>query len=306
MTAPAILAVAMTVDALAGGPRRIWSRVPHPVALMGHAVELADARFNRGGHRRARGAGVAAALVAGAWLVGTALATLPFGWIAELLLAAVMLAQRSLSDHASEVARALRISVTDGRRSVAAIVGRDTADMDASEIASAAAESVAENFSDGVVAPAFWFLVAGLPGLLVCKIVNTADSMIGYRTPKHEAFGWASARLDDLLNWIPSRLTAALIAASHLMPGAWRIARRDARLHRSPNAGYPEAAMAAVLGVALSGPRSYEGQSKEYPYVHPEGRRDLGPDEIDAAVVALWRSWTLALALVAVISVAVV
>lgn len=305
MTAPAILAAAMAVDALAGGPRRIWSRVPHPVAMMGHAVELADARFNRGGRRHARGAAVAAALVAGAWLVGSALAALPFGWIAELLLAAVMLAQRSLSDHASEVARALRISVTDGRRAVAAIVGRDTADMDASEVARAAAESVAENLSDGVVAPAFWFLVAGLPGLLTCKIVNTADSMIGYRTPKHEEFGWATARLDDLLNWIPSRLTAALISASHLMPEAWQIARRDARHHRSPNAGYPEAAMAAVLGVALSGPRSYEGKSKDYPFVHPEGRRELGPDDIDAAVAALWRSWALALALSAALALTV-
>lgn len=306
MTAPAILAAAMTLDALAGGPRRIWSRIPHPVALMGRAVEQADAHFNHGRHRRAKGACFAATLVAGAWVIGEALAALPFGWIAEIILAATMLAQRSLADHASAVARALRLSVEDGRLSVAEIVGRDTADMNASEVARAAAESVAENFSDGVVAPAFWFLVAGLPGLLVCKIVNTADSMIGYRTPKHEAFGWASARLDDLLNWIPARLTAALIAASHLMPGAWRIARRDARLHRSPNAGYPEAAMAAVLGVALSGPRSYEGQSKEYPYVHPEGRRDLDPDDIDAAVVALWRSWALALALAAIISVAVV
>lgn len=305
MTAPAILAAAMAIDALAGGPRRIWSRVPHPVALMGRAVELADARFNRGGRRRAKGAAVAAALIAGAWLVGAALAALPFGWIAEILLAAAMLAQRSLADHASAVARALRRSVGDGSRAVAAIVGRDTADMDASDVARAAVESVAENLSDGVVAPAFWFLVAGLPGLLVCKIVNTADSMIGYRTPRHEAFGWAAARLDDLLNWIPSRLTAALIAASHLAPGAWRIARRDARLHRSPNAGYPEAAMAAVLGAALSGPRSYEGQLKDYSYVHPEGRRDLGPDDIDAAVVALWRSWALALALVAALSVAV-
>ena len=297
MTAPAILAIAMLIDALAGGARRIWSRVPHPVALMRCAVEQTDAHFNHGKHRHAKGACAAATFVALAWVIGEALTALPFSWIVETLLTAAMLAQRSLADHANAVARALRLSVEDGRRSVAEIVGRDTADMGTSEVARAAAETVAGNLSDGFVAPAFWFLVAGLPGLLVYKIVNTADSMIGCRTTRHEAFGWAVTILDYLLNWMPARLTAALIAASHLKPKAWRIALRDARLHRSPYAGYPEAAMAAVLGIALSGPRSHEGQSKKYPYVHPEGRRELGPDDIDSAVAALWRSWALALAL---------
>lgn len=297
MTAPAILAIAMLIDALAGGPRRIWSRIPHPVALMRCAVEHTDAHFNHGRHRHAKGACAAATFVALAWVVGEEISALPYSWIVETLLAAAMLTQRSLADHANAVARALRLSVEDGRRSVAEIVRRDTADMGTSEVARATAESVAGNLSGGFVAPAFWFLVAGLPGLLVYKVVNTANSIIGYRTTRHEAFGWAVTLLDYLLNWMPARLTAALIAASHLKPKAWRIARRDARLHHSPNASYPEAAMAAVLDIALSGQRSCEGQSKKYPYVHAEGRRELGPDDIDSAVAALWRSWALALAL---------
>ena len=152
-----------------------------------------------------------------------------------------------------------------------------------------------------MIAPAFWFLIGGLPGILIYKITNTADSMIGHRTPRHEEFGWAAARFDDLLNLIPARLTAALIALAH----GWLDARpilRDAPLHRSPNAGWPEAAMAVVLDVALSGPRSYHGEMRPFPWVWPEGRRDIGPDEVDAACSALWRAWGLMLAMVALVA----
>lgn len=179
---------------------------------------------------------------------------------------------------------------------VARIVGRDTATMDAPAVARAAIESAAENLSDGVIAPLFWYLVAGLPGLLLYKITNTADSMIGHRTPRHEAFGWAAARFDDLLNLIPARLTAFLLALAHWRPDATRIILRDAPLHRSPNAGWPEAAMAVVLGIALSGPRSYHGEMRDFPWVHSEGRRDPGPAEIEAACDALWRAWAAMLA----------
>jgi adenosylcobinamide-phosphate synthase len=146
-----------------------------------------------------------------------------------------------------------------------------------------------------VVAPAFWFAVAGLPGLLIYKVVNTADSMIGHRTPRYERFGWAAARLDDGLNLIPARLTALMIRA--VSPGVrWRDIPPDARLHRSPNAGWPESAMARALGVALSGPRSYHGRMQDFPWVHPTGRRDAGAADIRRAMGVLWRVWGLLLA----------
>jgi adenosylcobinamide-phosphate synthase len=176
--------------------------------------------------------------------------------------------------------------------------------MDPPDVARAAIESAAENLSDGVIAPLFWFAVAGLPGMVVYKMVNTADSMIGHRTPKHEAFGWAAARLDDVLNLIPARLTALMIALVVPRRGSAGVILRDAPLHRSPNAGWPEAAMAAGLDIALSGPRSYHGEIRDYPFVHAEGRRDIGADDIDRAVSALWRVWALALGLVAVLWVA--
>jgi adenosylcobinamide-phosphate synthase len=303
MSLAALLAAAMLLDALTGEPRWLWSRLPHPAVLMGRAVDWADRRFNKGERRRARGAAALALLCLGAGAAGLALAALPGGPLWQLLGAAILLAQRSLVQHVAEVAAALRQSPEAGRAAVALIVGRDTADMDAPATARAAIESAAENLSDGVIAPAFWFLVAGLPGMMVYKLVNTADSMIGHRTPRHEAFGWAAARLDDGLNWLPARLTALLLWGLHGAPGRWRALVRDARQHRSPNAGWPEAAMAAALDVALAGPRSYDGRMRDFPFVHPEGRRDAGPAEIEAAVRALWRAWLGALALVTAIAV---
>ena len=267
---------------------------------MGRAVAWADRRFND----RTRLAGVLALLLllAGAVATGLALAALP-GALAEVLVGAVLLAQRSLADHVGAVARALRLSLPEGRHAVSMIVGRDTAGMDEPAVARAAIESAAENFSDGVVAPAFWFAVAGLPGLLAYKLVNTADSMIGHRTPRHEQFGWAAARLDDLLNLIPARLSACLL---WLTPprGTWTEIIADARLHRSPNAGWPEAAMARVLDVALSGPRSYHGTMRDFPWVHPRGRQAIGAPEIDAAARTLWGAWAILLALAVLLALA--
>ncbi len=304
MSHAALLLAALVLDALFGEPRWLWSRLPHPAVLMGRAVGYADARFNAGPHRRLKGALAFAALGAASLALGAGLAALPGGAVIETLLAAILLSQNSLAAHVRDVGRALRLSLGDGRRAVAKIVGRDTAGMDASAVARGAIESAAENLSDGVVAPAFWFLIGGLPGLLLYKMTNTADSMVGYLTPRHREFGWAAARFDDLLNWLPARLTAVLIAAAHARPGAWPVIRRDARLHRSPNAGWPEAAMAVVLGVALSGPRSYGGARHDFPFVHPEGRRALSPDDIDATVGALWRSWWALFGIVALFAVA--
>ncbi|MDX5356780.1 MAG: adenosylcobinamide-phosphate synthase CbiB [Rhodobacterales bacterium] len=297
-----ILIPAMLLDALLGEPRWLWDRWPHPAVLMGRAVAVLDARLNRGANRKVRGVAAVVLLVVGAGILGNLVAALPFGPVWEMLGGAILLAQRSLADHVQAVGDALRISLADGRRMVARIVGRDTAAMDEPAVSRAAIESAAENLSDGVIAPAFWFLIGGLPGILIYKVVNTADSMIGHRTPRHEQFGWAAARLDDVLNLIPARLSAGLLALAGWRPDAARVVLRDAPRHRSPNAGWPEAAMAVVLGVAVSGPRSYHGRMTDQPFVHPEGRRDAGPDDIDAAVGLLWRVWGLMLALVALIA----
>ena len=291
----------MLLDAIFGEPKWLWNRFPHPAVLMGNLISWCDDQFNKGANKRQSGVLVVSALCIGAGLLGWFLQLLP-GYLAEVIVVAVLLAQKSLVDHVQAVADALRLSLGDAKRSVAMIVGRDTGSMDEASVARSAIESAAENLSDGVVAPAFWFAVAGLPGLLLYKITNTADSMIGYRTPKHEEFGWASARLDDLLNLIPARLTAAFIWCISGRPSPKAIIA-DAPLHRSPNAGWPEAAIAHGLNIALSGPRSYEGTTKDYPFVNGEGERHLGPDDIDRAVTVLWKTWGLMLAAVCIIGI---
>ena len=297
----ALLVPALLLDAAFGEPKWLWSRLPHPAVVMGRAVGWLDARLNTGENRKAKGVLALLVLVFGAGLTGAVISAIPDGGLLEVLAAAILLAQRSLVDHVRAVGDALRLSLADGRRMVARIVGRDTSALDEAGVARAAIESAAENLSDGVVAPALAFLVFGLPGLMIYKITNTADSMIGHRTPRHEQFGWAAARFDDLLNWIPARVTAALILLTH---GRFDPAPvlRDGPLHRSPNAGWPEAAMAVVLNVALSGPRSYNGVMTAFPWVWPEGRADPGPDQIDAACSALWRAWAGLLVLASLIA----
>ncbi len=290
-----VLALALLADAVFGEPEALWSRVPHPAVMMGKAVGWADRMLNHGNGRIITGALALIGLVALGWVLGCLIAAL--GWWAELIMAAILLAQRSLVDHVAAVANALHLSLDFGREEVGKIVGRDTSELDETGVARAAIESAAENLSDGVVAPAFWFLLLGLPGLMAYKMVNTADSMIGYRTEKYEEFGKAAARFDDLLNWIPARLTGLMLFLARHRRRGWEIIRRDAPLHRSPNAGWPEAAMAMGLGVALSGPRAYHGEMRDYPYVYPEGARDCGPAEIDEAVISLWRVWGMMLAL---------
>jgi adenosylcobinamide-phosphate synthase len=290
--------LAMVLDALFGEPKWIWDRIPHPAVVIGRLINWADRQFNHGAMRRTKGAVLLVALVAGGAALGAVVEGV-LGGLGVVLVGAVLLAQRSLADHVRDVADALRISVEDGRMMVARIVGRDTAEMGEADVARAAIESAAENFSDGVIAPLFWFLVAGLPGLIVYKAVNTADSMVGYRTPRHEEFGWAAARFDDLLNLIPARLTAVLILIV-TGRGRWAEIARDARRHRSPNAGWPEAAFARGLDVALAGPRRYHGVLTDDPFVNPAGAREIRPDAVDRAVALLWRVWSLVAVLVAV------
>ncbi|KZY51963.1 cobalamin biosynthesis protein [Sulfitobacter sp. KE29] len=289
MSTAAILALAMLLDAALGEPDWLWRRLPHPAVLMGRLIGWGDRRLNHGQARRAKGVALLLALMIGAALLGWALSL--FGPLIEIILAAILLAQRSLVEHLRAVADGLRQSLPAGRRAVAMIVSRDTGEMPADAVARSAIESGAENLSDGIIAPAFWFLLGGLPGLLVYKIVNTADSMIGYRTPRYADFGWAAARMDDLLNLAPARLTALLIALPGGVLHRWRDIKADAALHRSPNAGWPEAAMARAIGVALAGPRSYDGRVQQFPWVHGAGARVIGPLEIDAAITRLWQAW---------------
>ena len=303
MTAAIQIAVAMLLDALFGEPDWLWSRLPHPAVLIGRAIGWLEKTLNHGAQRKWAGILTVALLITAGVTFAKAIHIIPGNAVIETVLAAILLAQRSLANHVSGVASALRISLTEGRDAVAKIVGRDTRSMDQTAIVRGAIESAAENLSDGVIAPVFWFLIAGFPGLLIYKIINTADSMIGYKTEQFEQFGWAAARLDDLLNWLPSRLTALLITLAHFRIDTGPAILRDAPLHRSPNAGWPEAAMAVCLNISLAGPRSYEGTTKDFPLVFQEGQSNLIPNHIDQAVVAIWKTWALALLIVAILAV---
>ena len=286
-----MLLIALIVDAAIGEPRLLWDRIPHPAVLMGRSVDILDSFLNKGGGRLAKGIFALALLVVIAFVLGVLIQAIPDGGVLETVVAAILLAHRSLISHVNDVRIALANSVEDGRIAVSLIVGRDTSNLDESGIARAAIESAAENFSDGVIAPAFWFLLFGLPGLLVYKIVNTADSMIGHLNDRHALFGWAAAKLDDIMNWVPARMTAGLIALVGRRRGIWDLVREDAQFHRSPNAGWPEAAMAGSLNIALAGPRSYDGVVTHDAFMNGSGRRTLTSADIKSATKLLWRAW---------------
>lgn len=288
-----VLLLALAIDALVGDPDRIWRRWPHPVVWLGGMIGWGDRVLNREslgpeGRRWCGGALLAGLLLlasGAAYLVEEALRSLPGGWLLVSAVASIFIAQRSLVDHVARVRDAFAEGgLPDARRAVSMIVGRDPETLDESGVARAAIESTAENFSDGVVAPAFWFVLLGLPGLVAYKAANTADSMIGHLSARHREFGWAAARFDDLVNLLPARAAGALIGLAAPVAGgrarlALRMMMRDAGLHRSPNAGWPEAAMAGALGVALAGPRTYASGVVADPFLHREGR-PAGPPDI--------------------------
>lgn len=296
-----VAALALAFEAGVGYPDALFARIGHPATWFGALISALDARLNHDDDcfatRRRMGVVALCALLATALLSGffiTHLArALPFGGILLAILASSLLAQRSLHAHVADVARALSVSLDDGRRAVSMIVGRDVAQLDEAGVARAAIESLAENFSDGVVAPALFLALFGLPGALAYKAVNTADSMIGHKSPRFLAFGWAAARCDDLLNLLPARLSAALlVAAAALAPDAsakdaLTAALRDAAKHASPNAGWPEAAMAGALGLALGGPRAY-GATVTDGAILGWGRRNASSADIYRAL-ALYR-----------------
>lgn len=300
-----MLALALLLDAIFGEPDALWKRLPHPAVLMGNWIGWLDARLNSGGLRKAKGVAALILLLLPVYIVARLLSADIFFGVFEILGAAILLAQNSLMDHVRRVVVSLGSSLKSGRFAVSRIVGRDTSQLDESGVSRAAIESAAENFSDGVVAPAFWFLFLGLPGIALYKAVNTADSMIGYKNDKYAEFGWASARFDDLINWIPARISAILICFAGVLrrkdrrgegmldafSNRFDTVLAEARLHRSPNAGWPEAATAMALNVALSGPRSYDERMTEDPFINADGRKTLGPGDVENCVALLWRSW---------------
>jgi adenosylcobinamide-phosphate synthase len=306
----------MLIELCLGYPQALLRAIGHPVTWIGRLIAALDRLLNRdtADPSLRRGAGIVAVLlllgIVGsiAYVVERELFRLPFGLVVTAVIASTLIAQRSLHRHVADVAGALENGgIAAGRATVAKIVGRDTAALDTAGIARAAIESLAENFSDGVVAPVVWLAIAGLPGAALYKAINTADSMIGHRTPRYADFGWAAARLDDLVNLPASRLAALLFVAAAALSkdasaaDAWRTVRRDASQHRSPNAGYPEAAMAGALGLSLAGPRVYGGVIVDDAAMG-DGRRDATAADIHRALRLYRRADVLLLALIALIA----
>jgi adenosylcobinamide-phosphate synthase len=299
--------LALLIERIVGYPPPLFRLIGHPVSWMGALISWLEKGLNNGESRRLKGIMLLLLLLltvlAISLLVIAVTRRLPVGWALEALLASTLLAQRELGRAVKAVADGLNLGVAQGRAAVSHIVGRDPEQLDEPGVARAAIESLAESTSDGVVAPLFWLLVGGLPGILIYKAANTADSMVGHKSERYLEFGWASARLDDLLNWIPARLTALLVAgASFFVRGAdperaWSTSLRDARKHDSPNAGWPEAALAGALGFRLGGPRSYDGIVHELP-VFGDGRADLTGADILKSLELYWTSLNLLLAIV--------
>jgi adenosylcobinamide-phosphate synthase len=302
-----VLVLALLLDRIVGDPAWMWVRVPHPVALFGRAIGYFDMRMNveslSGAKRKRNGVIAITALLVLSVATGLVLHWFfaLFGLVRILLevgCVAIFLAQKSLADHVGAVAKALRDEgLQGGRAAVSHIVGRDPETLDEPAVCRAAIESLAENFSDGVVAPALWFAVFGLPGLFFYKMLNTADSMIGHKSEKYIDFGWASARLDDLANWPAARFSILLIAVGAgirrgmaACRAAIRVAIRDGGLHRSPNSGRPEAAMAGALNVQLAGPRIYSGVVVREPMINGDGRDVATIQDVEDGVSVFYAS----------------
>ncbi|MDP7343086.1 MAG: adenosylcobinamide-phosphate synthase CbiB [Alphaproteobacteria bacterium] len=307
-----LLLIALGLDWLIGDPR--W--LPHPVRLMGAATAFLEACLNRAkrsaGERVIRGflavLAVAVLSALAGWALAAYVGALSYGWIAELALMSLLIAQRGMVSHSIRVVRALKQGgVAEGRKAVARIVGRETAGLDQHGVARAAIESCAESYSDGVIGPIFWYLLLGLPGLMAYKAVNTMDSMIGHKSERYAAFGMVAARLDDALNWLPARISGALIAvAAIFVPGArpigaLRVMLRDAGKHVSPNAGWPEAASAGALDLALLGPMRYAGGETKTAWLG-DGRARATPGDMRRMLALFAVACFLAAGLVALIA----
>ncbi len=284
--------VALALEAAIGWPAALYRRIGHPVGGFARIITACEQRWNRpeqpDATRRRSGVATVLILIGAASAISIAATWLAWrllgadAWIVIALLAIPGLAQRSLHDHVAAVAEALSAGrIDDARRAVAMIVGRDVERLDTGGIARAAIESLSESFCDGVVAPAFWLGALGLPGLWSYKAINTADSMIGHMEPRWRAFGWAAARTDDGLNLLPARIAGALLC---LAAGkGWTVMLRDAGRHASPNAGWPEAAMAGALGLSLGGPVAYDGALQDKPWIG-DGATEAGAADLVRAL----------------------
>ncbi|KLN62615.1 cobalamin biosynthesis protein CobD [Kiloniella spongiae] len=293
-----ILITAIFIDIVIGDPAWLYRYVPHPVVIIGKAIEVSERRMNNPKNNRMTGIllgallsiGIIALAVAVGLILSRALGQVSHGWIVESILASSLIAYRGLGTAVHNVATALAQSLEEGRKAISHLVGRDPESLDEASICRAAIESMAENFSDGVVAPVFWFALFGLPGLCAYKAINTLDSMIGHKNERYEAFGKFAARLDDLVNLIPARLAGLLYVLAGLLISrasaarAFKVMLRDAGQHRSPNAGWQEAAVAGALGFALAGPRKYPGYVVDDPWMGDGGRSDLAAPDIKLAL----------------------
>ena len=320
MIGAALMLAAWSAESLFGYPAWLHRRIRHPVVWIGALIGTLDRALNRPGAGRIRryllgmtatlvtvalaaGAGLAIAKVLPTSSPGTPSHLMLSGWLVQAAIASSLIASRSLYAHVAAVADALAAGdLARARGALAHIVGRETVELPPSAVAGAALESLAENTSDGVIAPIFWGVLLGLPGLAAYKAVNTLDSMIGHQSERYAAFGGFAARLDDLANWVPARLTGVLLATASLKPSAFAVMWRDARRHRSPNAGWPESAAAGALGVRLSGPRSYGGVLAPEPWLNGGGN-EPGLEDLQRGLALYIRAAGLAGLLLAAIAV---
>ncbi|MDE3059970.1 MAG: cobalamin biosynthesis protein CobD [Pseudomonadota bacterium] len=274
---------ACLLEAAFGYPEWLYRVIKHPVVWMGTGIAFFERYFNRPSFSR-RPAGICAMALLLALVTAASLILRHGGILLETFAMAALMAQRSLYTHVHDVYDALKQGdLEDGRRKLSRIVGRDTEALDKAGVCRAAIESLAESFSDGVIAPLFWGLLLGLPGIACYKAINTADSMIGHKNARYRQFGWAAARLDDAANFIPARLSGLLLVIASRSPDAWRVMRRDARNHASPNAGWPEAAMAGALRLQFGGTRYYEGVEIAAPLIG-EGTGNATPAHLQRAL----------------------
>ena len=299
--------IALVIDWAIGWPDAVYRRIGHPVTWIGRLITALEHRLNRPGPlRRAAGIATTVAVVGVVAGLATAIArTLPDGLTGAIIagiLAWPLVAARAMFTHVEAVRLPLAASdLAHARTEVAKIVGRDPEMLDAPGVARASIESLAENTSDGIIAPLFWGALFGLPGIAGYKAINTLDSMIGHKTERYQTFGWAAARLDDLVNLIPARLTGLMFALASRSSLALTIMRRDARQHRSPNAGWPEAAMAGALNIRLSGPRGYGGAWSVEPWVN-DGAPDPTADDVARAQTLYRKTLVLGALLLALVA----
>ena len=271
MTNPIALLIGWLLDLFLGDP----ARLPHPIVWFGKLIAFGEHRLNQGRYRMLKGALMAITLIAAVFCVTWFLRSLfpePYSILFDAVIIFYCLAGTTLIREVRAVFLALDRSLEEGRRQVARIVGRDTSELSAQEVRTAALETLAENLSDGVIAPLFWLALLGTPGMLAYKMVNTLDSMIGYRTERYKAFGCWAAHIDDIANYLPARLTAFLMVLASGKPGLLRFVWKNGRNHASPNSGYPEAALAGILDCRFGGPHYYFGQLFDKPYIGDHDR----------------------------------